>query len=100
MIALLIVTLALQLCYPFAVVFRERQKAQHSSIDGRQLVFTGSALDLFGKWMKWLGLTIVTLGIYVFWVGPRLQKWIWENTTLASPNAGLTPYPWPAPAPG
>ena len=98
MTALLITALAFEICYPFALVYRERRKAKRSYVDGRQLVFTGSALDLFGNWIKWLLLSIVTLGIYVFWVGPRVQKWIWEHTTVTSPDAGLTSPNWPAPS--
>jgi len=98
MMELLIVALVFEMCYPFALVFRERWKAKQSRIDGRQLVFTGSALSLFANWIKWLLLSIVTLGIYVFWVGPRVQKWIWEHTVVASPDAGRTSPNWPAPS--
>ena len=100
MMVLLIVTLALEVCYPFALVFRERRKAKRSYIDGRPLVFTGSALGLFGHWIKWLFLSIVTFGVYLFWVGPRIQKWIWEHTTVASPDAGPPSQHWPAPSQG
>jgi hypothetical protein len=100
MTAVLVVALALEICYPFALVYRERRKAKQSSIDGRQLVFTGSALDLFGNWIKWLLLSIVTLGIYLFWVGPRVQKWIWEHTAVAASDAGLNQQHWPPPAQG
>ena len=31
-------------------------------------------------WIKWLLLIIITLGIYSFWVIPRLTKWVVENT--------------------
>jgi uncharacterized membrane protein YjgN (DUF898 family) len=91
MIALLISVLALELCYPFALVRRERLKAKYSYIDGRQLVFTGSAWSLFGIWIKFLLLTIVTLGIYAFWIGPRIQRWKWEHTALA-PDPDLAPH--------
>ena len=100
MTTLLIAAVALEICYPFALVFRERRKAKHCYVDGRQLVFTGSALGLFGHWIKWLLLTIVTLGIYAFWVGSRVQKWKWEHTAVASPDAQSTPQQWPAPSQG
>jgi uncharacterized membrane protein YjgN (DUF898 family) len=80
-----IITLfTLGICYPFALVLRERWKAKHSYIEGKQLVFTGSAIGLFGNWIKWLLLIIITLGIYSFWVGPRIRKWVWENTDFVS----------------
>jgi hypothetical protein len=100
MMALLIGALMLVIGYPFALVQRERWKAQRSYIDGRQLVFTGSAWELFRNWIKWLFLSIVTLGIYMLWVWPRIQKWKWEHTDLASTDPGRIPPPWPAPSQG
>jgi len=75
----LITILTLSICYPFAVVLMQRWKAKHSYIDGRRLVFTGSALGLWGNWLKWLLLCIVTFGVYSFWVAPRLTRWKWEH---------------------
>lgn len=92
----------LGICYPFAVVLRQRWRAKHSYIDGRQLIFTGSAWGLFGNWIKWLLLSIVTCGIYLLWLGPRIQKWIWVNTDFAlstlsenGGNVGTTHRPTP-----
>lgn len=79
----LITVVTLGLCYPFALVLRERWRPKHSYIEGRQLIFTGSAWGLFGLWWKWFLLIIVTLGIYSFWVGPRLYRWRWEHTSWA-----------------
>lgn len=82
-LALLITVLTLGICYPFALVLRERWRAKHSFIEGRQLIFVGSAMGLFGRWLKWLFLIIITLGIYGFWVGPRIYRWKWEHTSWA-----------------
>ena len=81
----LITIFTLGICYPFALVLRERWKAKHSYIDGQQLIFTGSALGLFGNWIKWFLLIVVTVGIYSFWVVPRLTQWTWQNTGFAQP---------------
>lgn len=83
LLGFLITLVTLGICYPFAVVLKERWRAKHSFIDGRQLVFTGSAWGLFGRWLLWLLLTLVTLGIYLFWVAPRIQRWKWEHTDFA-----------------
>lgn len=80
MLAVLITVCTLGVCYPFALVLRERWRAKHSSIDGYPLVFTGSATGLFGNWIKWLLLSVITLGVYLFWVGPRIAEWKWEHT--------------------
>lgn len=79
----LITLVTVGICYPFALVLMQRWKAKHSFIDGRQLVFNGSAIGLFGNWIKWLLLLLITVGIYALWLGPRIQKWIWENTDFA-----------------
>jgi uncharacterized membrane protein YjgN (DUF898 family) len=83
LLAVLVTVLTLGICYPFAVVLRQRWRAKHSMIDGRRLEFTGSAAGIFGRWLWWLFLIVVTLGIYSFWVVPRMEKWKWEKTTFA-----------------
>ncbi|GAA4314110.1 hypothetical protein GCM10023162_20350 [Klenkia terrae] len=45
-----------------------------------QLRFTGSAIGLFGNWLKWLFLSFITLGVYLLWVIPRIQRWKWQHT--------------------
>lgn len=94
LLAVLVTTVSFGLAYPFAFVLMERWRAKHSYIDGRPLVFTGTGWGLFGLWIKWFLLIVVTLGIYSLWVGPRIQKWKWENTAFAAepqPYAGQIP---------
>jgi uncharacterized membrane protein YjgN (DUF898 family) len=76
----LITVLTLGICYPFAVVLRQRWRAKHTYINGHRLIFSGSAIALFGYWIRWFLLCLITLGIYIFWVIPRVTKWIVENT--------------------
>jgi uncharacterized membrane protein YjgN (DUF898 family) len=78
-LAFLVTILTLGICLPFAMVLRERWKAKHTYVEGRRLVFTGSGIRLFGHWLLWELLIVVTLGIYSFWVVPRLTKWKVEH---------------------
>ncbi len=71
------------ICYPFALVLLERWRAKHTILMGRRLEFTGSAMGLFGLWIKWFLLIIITAGIYSFWVVPRITRWKTENTRFA-----------------
>ncbi|GAA1501022.1 membrane protein [Terrabacter terrae] len=80
LLGVLITVLTFGICYPYALVLNERWRAKHSYIDGQRLIFTGSAVGLFGTWIKWLALTFLTLGIYLLWVGPRIVQWKWEHT--------------------
>ena len=59
-----------------------RWKINHTVINGRRLCFNGTALSLFGHWIKWLLLIIITLGIYSFWVFIALEKWKVKNTSF------------------
>ncbi len=101
-LAALITVCTLGFCYPFALVLKERWRAKHSYIDGQRLAFTGSAWGLLGNWVKWLLLSFITLGIYLFWVGPRIAQWKWEHTDFdptwrpntlpgAAPDASVAP---------
>lgn len=81
--AFFITVLTLGIMYPFALVLIERWRCKHSFMGGRAMVFEGKALGLFGHWIKWFLLIVITLGIYGFWVAPRIQKWIWENTQIS-----------------
>ena len=70
--------------FPFALVLLQRWQAKHTHFNGRQLAFTGSAVGLFGRWLLWLLLSVVTLGIYLLWVIPRLTKWQVEHQSFRS----------------
>ncbi len=89
LLGVLITVFTLGVCYPFALVLTEQWRCKHTYIDGQQLVFRGRAMGLFGRWVLWLLLSIVTLGIYLFWVAPRLQRWRTVNTDFASATVPL-----------
>ena len=82
-LAFLVTLFTLGIALPYAIVLRQRWRAKHTIIDGQRLAFLGTGVSLFGNWVKWLLLIIVTLGIYSFWVAPRLVKWVVENTDFA-----------------
>ncbi len=79
----LIVGLTLGLATPWAICYKENWYAKHTTIDGKQLVFTGKGGDLFVNFIKWFLLTIVTLGIYGFWLNIRVHQWVVKNTHTA-----------------
>lgn len=69
----------LGLGFPFALVLKERWRARHTLIEGRRLMFTGSAHHLFFRWVLWELLIVLTLGVYSLWVVPRMTRWRVEN---------------------
>ena len=79
----IITLLTLGICYPWAVCLREKWYAKHTYVDGKQLVFDGTAIQLFGNYIKWLLLSIITCGIYSFWLGIKMKKWVVSHTQHA-----------------
>lgn len=80
-----IVTIAtLGICYPWSVTMIYGWKINHTVVEGKRMRFNGSAIGLFGHWIKWLLLSIITLGIYGFWVFIKLEDWKVRNTTFVN----------------
>lgn len=83
-IALAITVCSFGILTPWAMCLFYGWKTRHTVIEGRRLKFTGSAIGLFGNWIKWYLLTIVTFGIYGFWVGIKLEQWKVKHTTFSN----------------
>jgi len=81
-----IITLGIGL--PFALCHLQRVTAKNTVINGRRMKFTGTALGLFGSWIKWLLLTVVTVGIYGLFVPLKVKKWVVEHTTFDPETPG------------
>ena len=73
-------SLTLSLLTPFMICWLQRWVASHTYINGRQQVFDGKGMELFGKYILWLLLTIVTFGIYSIWVAVKMKKWLTSHT--------------------
>ena len=71
------------LAYPLALCLFHRWKAKHTYIQGKQLVFTGGGFSLIGFWIKSVLFVIITFGIYIFWLIPKLNQWVVEHTDFA-----------------
>lgn len=82
-LAFVITIITLGICYPYALVLKQRWIANHTLVEGRRLKFTGTGIGLFGNWIKWFALIIITLGIYSIWVTPRIHKWVVEHTDFS-----------------
>lgn len=68
--------ITLGLAYPAMVCWKLRWKCSHTYVNGRQLTFDGNAAQFFGKFMLWLFLSVITLGIYyIVCMKVALAKW-------------------------
>lgn len=75
-----LISITVGIATPWAVCYRENWFADHTVIDGRQMRFDGTGGELFGKYIIWFLLTIVTCGIYSFWLGIKMRAWIVSHT--------------------
>lgn len=67
---------------PIAICWMYKWKIDHTVVDGKRMVFFGRASSLFVHWIKWFLLTIITLGIYGFWLHIKLEQWKVSHTTF------------------
>lgn len=79
-LSIIIIICTLGLGAPWSTCISERWNAKHTIIDGQQLYFDGNAAQLFGNYIKWFLLTIVTLGIYSFWLNIKMKQWVVSHT--------------------
>lgn len=70
------------IAYPWTMCARYRWRIAGQVISGQQLKFDGRADQLFGQWIKWWALSIITIGIYGFWVPIKLIKWQTSHTYM------------------
>lgn len=75
----------LGIAYPWAKTMRMRYICEHTYINGQKMRFTGSGGALWGQYIKWWLLTLITFGLYGFRISGRLRKWQIEHQTAALP---------------
>ena len=78
---LLIVTLGLAM--PWVICLWGRWYYDNMIIDGKQVVFAGRGKKLFWRYILWSLLSVVTLGVWSFWMTVRILKWKAEYTYFA-----------------
>lgn len=80
LLAFFITVFTLGLAYPWGSVIFQRWICRNTFIDGRQLYFDGTGLQLFGSYIKWWFFTIITFGIYGFWLFNKVTGWRVKHT--------------------
>lgn len=80
----LVSAISLGIAYPAMRCRYLRWEAAHTFVDGKRLVFCGSAAQLFGNYIKWLLLSIITFGLYFILAGQvKITEWETRNTHFA-----------------
>lgn len=74
--------LSLGILYPFTKCVKLKHLANHSIINNQKIVFNGRAYDLLLHYILHFILIIITLGIYIFWLGISHTKWEVKNSHI------------------
>lgn len=76
--------ITLGLACPAMMCWKKRWLAKHTYINGKQLAFDGKGHQLFGRFMLWLLLSVVTIGIYyIVCMKVAVAKWEVKHTHFA-----------------
>ena len=76
--------ISLGLLYTFTVCIRYNWYAKHSIINRKKIVFNGNGLNLFLHYLLWYFLTLITFGIFGFWLEVNMEKWKASNSHIKS----------------
>ena len=84
LLAFLLTALTLGFGLPWAKCMVMNKWASNVRIDGRRIVFTGTAGQLVGVWIKVFLLSVVTIGLYYIFAGYKaINKYIDAHITWA-----------------
>lgn len=87
LIAILASIITLGIAYPAMVCWKLKWEANHTYLNGKKLTFDGNAIQLFGSYLLWLFLSIITFGLYyIFSAKLNLTEWITKHTHFADYN--------------
>ena len=87
LLASLVVSVTCFIALPWAICYLGTYIAENVELNGRTLKFTGKAGNLFGSYIKWLLLSIITCGIYSLWVPTKVVAWFVKNVHFADSDA-------------
>lgn len=72
----LITLITLSIGAPWGKCMLLRYEIEHTNLNGKRLKFVGTGGEYFVERFKWIFFTIITLGIYGWWVPIKKTKWI------------------------
>lgn len=89
---ILLFTFTLGILYPFTKCMKISFETKHTKYDGRQLYFDGNGAQLIGKWIIWMLLSTITLGIYTIFIPNKITKWVTKHTHIKGEESAESYY--------
>ncbi len=75
LLTILVTTVTLGFAYPAMYCFKKRWIYASTVVNGYRLKFTGTGAQLFGKYILWNFLSVITFGIFTLWLPIKYQQW-------------------------
>lgn len=66
--------------FAWSIIIRTKWEMCHTVTDSRRLIFVGTVGSLFLKYLLWGFLTVITFGIFSFFIPVKQMRWEAENT--------------------
>ena len=74
--------ITLGICYPVALGWIYRWEVNNTIVDGHRMKFNGLASSLIPRWILWMILSVLTIGIFALTLPVRFQKWKVARMTI------------------
>ena len=79
----LVSVISLGFAFPAMYCFRLRWFYKHTVINGKRLAFNGKGRQLFGRYILWCFLSVITCGIFALWLPIKYKKWETKHVEFA-----------------
>jgi hypothetical protein len=76
----------LTISYPWTMCMIYRYQTKHTVVNGYRLKFDGKGSQLLGRYLLWLLLTILTVGIFLIFLTNKIRIWKAKHTFISEPN--------------
>ena len=93
LLTIIVSSITLFLAYPAMLCWKMRWETKHTYINGKQLTFDGKVGQLYAKYIIWLLLSIITLGLYyIFCMQVNLERWQKSHTHISGVENGKSEF--------
>ena len=76
--------ISLGFAFPAMYCFKKRWIYLNTVVNGYRLRFTGTGGQLFGKYLLWMLLTLLTCGVFALWLPVKYQQWETKHIEIDS----------------
>ena len=89
-IALLVVGMFMcGFAFCWAVIIGIKYNTKNTIVNGQRMKFTGSTIPFCFTCLKWVILSVITVGIYLFYLPVAVKKWKYSHMTSVEDEASV-----------